>query len=105
MIVTEQAREGRTVQNPAYRLIRHFSMTYGEFWRNCAVTLAEAFVLTSPRSLVAFDLPYIPFFTHWFLYAPHQQINPARTRLAFAHSFFGVPSDSTQMYFPHGVTF
>jgi hypothetical protein len=23
MIVTEQAREGRAVQNPAYRLIRH----------------------------------------------------------------------------------
>ena len=27
MIVTEQARESRDEQNPAYRLIRHFSMS------------------------------------------------------------------------------
>jgi len=39
MIVTEQARESRTVQNPAYRLARHFSITYGQSRRGLTTRL------------------------------------------------------------------
>ena len=39
-------------QNPAYRPVRHFSITYGQFWRNCAITVPWVFVLCSLSDLV-----------------------------------------------------
>src|ERR1700680_3118284 len=34
-------------QNPAYRPVRYFSITYRQFWRNCAITVTRVFVLDS----------------------------------------------------------
>ena len=34
-------------ENPAYMLTSLFSITYGQFWRNCAITVARIFALFS----------------------------------------------------------
>ena len=36
---------------PAYRLARFFSMAYGQFWRNCAITVTDCFACYSPTRL------------------------------------------------------
>jgi len=40
--------QNRGAQNPAYRLARFFSITYGQFWRNCAIIVARSFAIISP---------------------------------------------------------
>src|SRR5215831_2107411 len=51
----DSLRELCVRQNPAYRLIRYFSTTYGQFWRNCAITVTRVFApdkqRDSPREL------------------------------------------------------
>jgi hypothetical protein len=50
MIVTAQP-QGRAAQNPAYRLIRHSSISYGQFSRDCAAIRALVRGLYLPEEL------------------------------------------------------
>jgi hypothetical protein len=85
MIIALRASESRCKsgslarggQNPAYRLTRLFSVSYGQFWRNCARTVTTIFALASLLTQVAL--------------APMEAVHINLARVV--HIFLGVATD------------